>query len=159
MPRSTYTADLAAHPDLCIGLFGMQILTEEGGKLYEESGIQEQMMASLADSADDGLLHARRLQSDEGPIVMVYWRSYADLDRWARKQPHSLWWKRLVDHEDQGLGFYHEIYQAKAAEAVFLGGTTPVGPARFCSITDVPTGKGYSRQRQAEFQGETSSRG
>ena len=91
------------------------------------------------------------LQSEEGGLVMVYWRSYADLDRWARRQPHSLWWKWLVDHEGQGLGFYHEIYQAKAAEAVYTSGAAPVGPGRFSSLEAIPSGKGYSRARQQRF--------
>ena len=155
--ESTFAAALWEHPDLCVGLFGLQVLTEEGGRLYEESGIQEQLVEALSTSAEDGLLHTRMLQSAEGGLVMVYWRSYADLDRWARRQPHSLWWKWLIDHEGQGLGFYHEIYQAKAAEAVYTAGAAPVGPGRFSSLQPIPSGKGYSRDRQQRFSDEQSS--
>ena len=101
-------AALWEHPDLCVGIFGLQVLSEDGERLYAESGIQDQLMESLATSADDGLLLARRLQSDEGSLVMVYWSSYADLDRWARRQPHSLWWKWLVDNEGRGIAFYSQ---------------------------------------------------
>ena len=157
VPDGSYAANLWEHPDLCVGIFGMQVQTEEGGRLYEESGIQDHLVAALASSADDGLLHTRILQSDEGPLIMVYWRSYADLDRWARRQPHSLWWKWLTDHEGQGIGFYHEIYQAKAAEAVFTRGTFPVGPAMFSSREAIPSGRGYSRARQQRFADEQAT--
>jgi Domain of unknown function (DUF4188) len=156
-PEGTYMAALWEHPDLCVGIFGLQVLSEDGQRLYAESGIQDQLMESLATSADDGLLLARRLQSDEGSLVMVYWSSYADLDRWARRQPHSLWWKWLVDNEGRGIAFYHEIYQAKAAEAVFTPDATPVGPGLFSSLEVIPSGKGYSRDRQKRFADEQAN--
>ena len=56
--------------------------------------------------------------SPEGPLLMQYWQTYDELDRWARKQPHSRWWRWLMEHAGKGVGFYHEIYQAKAAEAI-----------------------------------------
>ena len=151
VPDGTYIARLWEHPELCIGIFGLQIQSAEGAALYEASGIQDEMIAALAEADGDGLLLTRRLQSDEGPLIMVYWRSYADLDRWARRQPHSRWWKWLFDHEGQGVGFYHEIYQAKAAEALYAGGTNPVGPALFADLEPQPSGKGYSRARQQRF--------
>jgi hypothetical protein len=95
--------------------------------------------------------------SPEGPLLLQYWRSYDDLDRWARTQPHSGWWKWLLDNAGEELGFYHEIYQVKTAEAVYEHGTRPVGPALFCSTETVPAGEGRSRQRQQRFA-ETSTR-
>jgi hypothetical protein len=89
--------------------------------------------------------------SPEGPLLLQYWRSYDDLDRWARTQPHAGWWKWLLDNSGEELGFYHEIYQAKTAEAVYERGTRPVGPALFCSMGTVPAGEGRSRQRQQRF--------
>jgi hypothetical protein len=158
-PDSTYMAAVWEHPNLCVGIFGLQVLSEDGGKLYHESGIQDQLMEALSTSADEGLLHVRRLESDEGALVMVYWSSYADLDRWARRQPHSLWWKWLVDNEGRGIGFYHEIYQAKTAEAVFTAGAKPVGPALFSRLEPIPPGKGYSRKRQQRFADEQARSG
>jgi len=39
-----------------------------------------------------------------------------------------------MEHTGHGVGFYHEIYQAKAAEAIYEQGTRPVGPAVFSSL-------------------------
>jgi len=131
---SAYIAALWEHPTLCVALFGVQFLTEEGQRLYEEAGIDQEMLATLEEARAAGLLLHRPLMSPEGPVLMQYWRSYEDLDRWARKQPHSRWWRWLLEHTGKGVGFYHEIYQAKTAEAIYEQGTRSVGPALFSSI-------------------------
>jgi hypothetical protein len=147
----THVARLWEHPRLCIGIFGVQFFTEDGARLYADAGINDQMHTALAEASTHGLLHARPLQDEHGSMVMVYWESYAALDRWARSQPHSLWWKWLVDHEGQGIGFYHEIYTAAGAEAIFTAGTQPVGPGRFAALEPITSGKGESRDRQRRF--------
>ncbi|GAB4462720.1 MAG: hypothetical protein OHK0029_30120 [Armatimonadaceae bacterium] len=149
--NATFIAHVWEYPELCIGLFGVQYQTDEGRRLYEESGIGDDVMRSLPAAAEDGLLHARPLMSQEGQIVMVYWRSYEDLDRWARKQPHSGWWKWLVQNAGNGVSFYHEIYQIKCGEAIYEKGSLPVGPAAFCSTEAVRSGEGKSRERQQKF--------
>jgi len=147
----TYVAALWEHPDLCVSFFGAQFHSVEGQRLYEAAGIQPEVEAALAAAQPEGLLLARPLVSPEGPILMLYWSSYDDLDRWARKLPHTRWWKWLMENAGQGVGFYHEIYQAKTAEAVYERGTAPVGPALFCSTEPVQAGEGRSRQRQQRF--------
>jgi hypothetical protein len=82
---------------------------------------------------------------------MLYWRSYEDIDRWARTQPHSRWWRWQNERNGPELGFYHEIYVAKMAEAIYLGHTRPVGAATACSLQAIPHGKGHSKERQARF--------
>ncbi len=113
-----------------MGIFGAQFHTHQGARLYEEAGINEQLFAALAAAGEYGLLHVRPTQDETGSMVMVYWESDEALDRWARTQPHSLWWKWLVDHEGQGLGFYHEIYTVSGAEAVYSAGRRRSGPPR-----------------------------
>ena len=152
-----YIAALWEHPTLCVALFGVQFLTEEAQRLYEEAGIDQEMLATLEEARAAGLLLHRPLMSPEGPVLMQYWRSYEDLDRWARKQPHSRWWRWLLEHTGKGVGFYHEIYQAKTAEAIYEQGTRPVGPALFSSIRRVKGGEGHSRERQRQFT-ETTER-
>ncbi|HET9001041.1 MAG TPA: phenylacetaldoxime dehydratase family protein [bacterium] len=154
---SAYIGALWEHPTLCVALFGVQFLTEEGQRLYEEAGIDQDMLATLEEARAAGLLLHRLLMSPEGPVLMQYWRSYEDLDRWARKQPHSRWWRWLLEHTGKGVGFYHEIYQAKTAEAIYEQGTRPVGPAFFSSIRRVKGGEGHSRERQRQFT-ETTER-
>ncbi len=148
---SAYIAALWEHPTLCVALFGIQFLSEEGQRLFEEAGINQEISDTLEEARAEGLLLHRPLTSPEGPVLMQYWRSYEDLDRWARKQPHSRWWRWLLEHTGKGVGFYHEIYQAKAAEAIYEQGTRSVGPALFSSIRRVKAGEGHSRERQRQF--------
>jgi hypothetical protein len=133
---SAYIAKLWEHPNLCVSLFGVQYLTEAGQKRYEAAGLDDEVMSSLGAAMGDGLLNARPLMSQEGPVIMLYWRSYDDMDRWAHKQPHSRWWRWLIENAGDDLGFYHEIYQARTAEAIY---------------EEVPAGEGHSRDRQRRF--------
>jgi hypothetical protein len=109
------------------------------------------MFPALEAARAEGLLLNRSMMSPEGPVLMQYWRSYEDLDRWARKQPHSRWWRWLIENSGPDIGFYHEIYQAKTAEAIYETGTRPVGPALFSSVQQVQGGQGRSRERQRTF--------
>lgn len=110
-----------------------------------------EMFPALEAAKAEGLLLNRVLMSPEGPLLMQYWRSYEDLDRWARKLPHTRWWKWLLDRSGTDLGFYHEIYQVKTAEAIYERGTQAVGPALFSSIQAVKRGEGKSKERQQRF--------
>ena len=148
---SAYIAAVWEHPTLCIALFGIQFLNEEGQRLYEEAGINQEMFEALEKARSEGLLLNRPVMSPEGPVLMQYWRSYEALDRWARKQPHSRWWRWIIENTGKGVGFYHEIYQAKTAEAIYEEGTRPVGPALFSPIQHVKGGEGLSRERQRRF--------
>lgn len=145
-------AHLWEHPDLCIALFGVQFHTPEGQRRYEDSGINEEMAPALdAAQAAGPLLLNRPLMTDEGPVLMQYWRSYEDLDQWTRQLPHMRWWRWLLDNAGSDLSFYHEIYQVKAAEAIFEKGCWPVGPANFAATSTVAAGEGRSNDRQARF--------
>jgi hypothetical protein len=150
---SAYVAALWEHPTLCIAIFGAQFHTPEGERRYNEAGIHDEMFPALQAAQQEGLLLLNRVvMSDEGPLLMQYWRSYDDLDRWARKQPHSRWWRWLQENSGPDLGFYHEIYQVRTAEAVFETGTKPVGPATFCSMVSSKAGEGRSSERQRRFE-------
>lgn len=150
--NSAYVAVMSGHPTLCVAIFGVQLLTDEGRRLYDESGINDEISQAMAQAEREGLMLLNRpLMSPEGPLLLQYWQSYEALDKWARKQPHSKWWRWLLEHSGRGIGFYHEIYQAKTAEAIYEEGTRPVGPALFCAIEPVKGGEGRSRQRQQAF--------
>jgi Domain of unknown function (DUF4188) len=125
-------------------------LNDEGRRLYELSGIDREMSRALEAARAAGLLLNRPLMSPEGPLLMQYWQSYDALDRWTRQQPHSRWWRWLLEH-DGSIGFYHEIYQAKTAEAIYEYSTRPVGPALFSTVERVKGGEGHSRARQQRF--------
>jgi hypothetical protein len=150
--EGAYIAQLWEQPQLCIALFGVQFHTAAGQQRYEASGIHDEMERALTEAQAAGLLLSNRLlMSEEGPILMQYWRSYADLDGWARRLPHMRWWRWLLENAGPDLSFYHEIYQAKTAEAVFERACLPVGPALFTTTSPIEAGEGRSKDRQQRF--------
>lgn len=146
-----YIAALWEHPTLCLAFFGVQYQTEEGQRLYEESGVDREVLPALEAAHAEGLLLNRPMMTPEGPLLMQYWRSYEDLHHWARQLPHTHWWSWLMENKGKGVGFYHEIYQLKTAEAIYEPGTQAVGPALFCSLHAVESGQGKSKERQQHF--------
>lgn len=146
---NTYIAHLWEHPRLTLAIFGMQAHTPEGHALYEAAGIPQQMDDALAHA--EGLLCVRFFPEGNGGLQLQYWRSHADLARFARQMPHTAWWKWLMNNRGQGFSFYHEIYQCQTAEAVFEIGSVPVGPATFCATSAVTGGEGRSQERQQRF--------
>jgi hypothetical protein len=149
---AAYIAHLWEYPDLCLALFGVQFHTPEGQRRSEASGINEEMEPALGAAEAAGLLLLNRpLVTDEGPVALQYWRSYEDLDRWARQLPHMRWWRWLLENAGPDLSFYHEIYRVKTAEAVYEKGCRPVGPARFATTSAVAPGEGRSKERQRRF--------
>jgi hypothetical protein len=156
--EGAYIAHLWEQPRLCLAIFGVQFLTAEGQRRYEESGITEEMMPALADAQDKGwLLLNRHVTSDEGPLLLQYWRSYDDLDNWARNLPHMRWWRWLLENAGPDISFYHEIYTARSAEAIYERGCRPVGPALFTTTSTVEAGEGHSRDRQERYQRSVNS--
>jgi len=151
LKAEAYVAALWEFPNLCVALFGIQFRDPDARQSYAASGIEAEMADAFDKAGPDGLLLNRPLMSPEGPLLLQYWRSYEDLDRWARKQPHSRWWLWLMENADQGVGFYHEIYAVKSAESIFEAGTAPVGPARFARTEPVKGGEGKSRERMRRF--------
>ena len=146
---SAYIAHLWDHPQLTIAIFGLQAHTPEGYALYEAAGIPAQIEEALAQA--EGLLCVRSFAEGNGGLTLQYWRSPADLARFARQMPHTAWWKWLSTYRGQGFSFYHELYQCKTAEAIFEIGSLPVGPATFCETSAVTGGEGRSQERQRRF--------
>jgi hypothetical protein len=158
--EGAYIAHLWEHPQLCLALFGVQFLTPEGQQRYEASGISEEMFPALGKAQEAGLLLQNRMvMTDEGPVLLQYWRSYDDLDSWARRLPHMRWWRWLLENAGPELSFYHEIYQVKTAEAIYERSCRPVGPALFATTSEVTPGEGGSRDRQTRFAEATSAQG
>lgn len=149
MSEPAYMANLWEVPELTIAIFGIQVQSEEAGRMYAESGIEEELHASLAQ--EPGVLCMRRFVEGSGGIQLLYWRSHRELADYSKRMPHMKWWKWLVEHDGQGLSFYHEIYQCKTAEAVFTGRTEPVGPGTFCATSPMELGSNRSQQRQDRF--------
>lgn len=107
--------------------------------------------ASEAISAGAGLLHSERFAF--GPRhfgVLQYWRSFADLEQWSHRPPHSEWWRGAVERmRTKGdFGVYHETYLVprSAVESIYLD-CEPVGLATFGTLGEPVGTRTTSRDR------------
>ena len=149
-PKDTaYIAHLWEYPELTLAIFGVQFHSEEAAALYEAADIEQQLHASVAE--EPGLLCMREFPEGDGGLQLQYWRSPGELAAYSTRLPHMSWWKWLMEHDGQGFSFYHEIYQCRAAEAIFQQGTQPVGPATFCTLSSTALGGNRSQQRLQRF--------
>src|ERR1019366_4731805 len=82
------------------------------------------MLASLAKHPESGLLQARTYFFPN-PVVIQYWRSFEDLERFARASddPHLGPWRRFNAKigKSGDVGIFHETYrvQPEATESVY----------------------------------------
>ena len=72
------------------------------------------MLRTLFTHPEKGFLHAEFYWNFSGPMIIQYWRSFEDLERFARQpsEPHLEAWKnynRAVG-ADGTVGFWHETY-------------------------------------------------
>ena len=81
-------AHLWEHPDLCIAVFGIQFHKPVGQERYAASGITQEMDPALEAAKEAGSLHQERLMGQGSGVLLQYWRSYDELDHWARTMPH-----------------------------------------------------------------------
>ncbi len=156
-PGSASVAALWEHPTLCVATFGVQLISDEGQRLYDVSGISEEVQESLRSAP--GHLATVPCQTPTARLLPQYWESQAALHAWSRVAPHTRWWKWLMDHRVKGVGFHHEIYAVSGAEAIYEVGTHPIGPATFCRLEPVRSGEGRSRERLKRFGDAAGERG
>lgn len=126
------TVNLAEYPDLVVIYLGMRVHNLRGIRTLGKSG--PRIRRSVA-AAPDGLLrHENLIYSLVPPHVGMrqYWRDFDALERWARSDPHRVWWSELLA-DAGGTGFWHETYFARGGmEAIYLDlGRNPLGLGAF----------------------------
>ena len=128
------TVDLSAYPDLVVIYLGMRVNTWRG--LKTAIGFGPQIEASWKARPDGLLLHESLIYS----IVPMhagmrqYWRDFDSLERWARSEPHRIWWQNFL-RDSGGTGFWHETYFMRGGiEAIYDDVPRPVGLARFAPL-------------------------
>jgi hypothetical protein len=100
------------------------------------------MLATLIRNPEKGFLGGRTLIGWRGPTLVQYWRSFEDLERFARSpgDPHQAAWKMFYQRvgTDGEVGIWHETYQVNPGqfECVYvnmprhgLGQVMPLVPA------------------------------
>ncbi len=94
-------------------------------------GFGSKISKAVADQPEGLLLHESVLYSLRHVGMRQYWRDFDSLERWARSDPHRLWWQEFV-RDSAGTGFWHETYFMRGGmEAVYDGLPIDLGFLRF----------------------------
>ena len=116
---SRETADLTGYPDLVVIYLGMRVNALTGLKTL--AGFGPKIARSVEARPEGLLLHENFLFSLFPPHAGMrqYWRDFDSLERWARSEPHRLWWQHFIRNSG-GTGFWHEAYFMRGGmEAVY----------------------------------------
>ena len=72
------------------------------------------MLMSLFQNPEKGFLHGEYFCNFSGPVLIQYWRSFEDLEKFARapSEPHLGPWKKFNQAVGAGgvVGIWHETY-------------------------------------------------
>ena len=113
------TVDLSAYPDLVVIYLGMRVNALTGLKTL--AGFGPKIARSVEARPEGLLLHENFLFSLLPPHAGMrqYWHDFDSLERWARSEPHRLWWQHFI-RDSGGTGFWHEAYFMQGGmEAVY----------------------------------------
>ena len=128
------TVDLTAFPDLVVIYLGMRVNAWRG--LKTAIGLGPQIESSWKARPDGLLLHENVIYS----IVPMhagmrqYWRDFDSLERWARSEPHRIWWQHFL-RDSGGTGFWHETYFMRGGmEAIYDDLPKPIGFMNFAPV-------------------------
>jgi hypothetical protein len=88
------------------------------------------MLQTLYAHPDKGFLGGQSFLYGRGTALVQYWRSFEDLDRFARSrdEPHLAAWKRFNQAvgSDGSVGIWHETYMVAAGQYECVYGNMPV---------------------------------
>lgn len=88
------------------------------------------MLRTLYEHPEKGFLGAQTYLNWRGVTIMQYWRSFDDLERFARSkdEPHLSAWRRFnkAVGTDGSVGIWHETYQVAAGQYEAVYNNMPV---------------------------------
>jgi len=88
------------------------------------------MLTMLFTNKDKGMLSAHSWMAWREVMIVQYWRSFDDLERFARapSDPHLPAWKRFNQSvgTDGSVGIWHETYKVEAGQYECLYGNMPL---------------------------------
>src|SRR5215469_3645196 len=89
------------------------------------------MLQELFTHPEKGLLGGRTFVGWRQVVLVQYWRSFEDLERFARgaDDPHFPAWKRFnarVGYRDGAVGIWHESYVVQPGQYECIYGNMPV---------------------------------
>jgi hypothetical protein len=128
--RGRYAADIDG--DFVVFLIGMRVTKPwRPTKWVPVSRAMRQMLQQLKADPEKGLLGAHlAIILGVGPSVVQYWRSFEDLNRFARDPaalhlPRWRWFNKKVGASGD-VGIWHETYRVRAGEYECIYGNMPV---------------------------------
>lgn len=145
------TVDLSSFPNLVVIYLGMRVRTWAGIKTL--FGFGPKIQNSVAQQPDGLLLHENMLYSLFPPHAGMrqYWRDFDSLERWARSEPHKLWWQNFVKNSG-GTGFWHESYFIRGGiEAIYDDVHVKLGLSAFAPIQPAH-GAMFSARRRLQLE-------
>lgn len=87
------------------------------------------MLQSLYTHPEKGFLHAEYFWNFGGPVLIQYWRSFEDLERFSRSadDPHVGPWKKFNQAVGAGgiVGIWHETYTVNPGQFECVYGNMP----------------------------------
>jgi Monooxygenase af470-like len=147
------TIRLSDFPDLVVIYLGMRVNALTGLKTL--LGYGPKIDRSVAERPDGLLLHESVVYSLFPPHVGMrqYWRDFGSLERWARSDPHRLWWQSYLKSSG-GTGFWHEAYFLRGGmEAVYVDMPVDVGFLKFAPQAPA-RGAMFSARERARVAGK-----
>lgn len=141
------TVNLSEFPDLVVIYLGMRVNVIMGLKTLLGFGPK---ITNSVNAKPEGLLRHENFMLSLFPPhagMRQYWRSFDDLERWARSDPHRQWWKQFL-RDSGGTGFWHETYFMRGGmEAVYDDIPQPLGFSAFARVETAKGGMFSARQR------------
>lgn len=93
------------------------------------SNAMSPMMQALYKYPEKGFLHAEFFWNLSGPVLIQYWRSFEDLEKFARNpsDPHLTPWKKFNQAvgADGIVGIWHETYTVNPGQFESVYGNMP----------------------------------
>jgi hypothetical protein len=150
------TVDLSGYPELVVIYLGMRVNAWTG--LRTVLGFGPRIAKSVEARPEGLLVHENFLFSLFPPHAGMrqYWRNFESLERWARSDPHRLWWQRFLA-DSGGVGFWHEAYfMAGGMEAVYDDMVRDTGFLHFAPIVPAQ-GAMFSARSRAHLEGAAAA--
>jgi len=127
-----YNGRYTAHSDqpFVVFLIGMRINKWwRFDKWVPVAGAMTPMLTTLFTHPEKGFLHAEFYWNFTGPITVQYWRSFEELEQFARNpsDPHLGAWKKFNQAvgTDGSVGIWHETYLVEPNKFEVFYGNMP----------------------------------
>jgi len=99
-------------------------------KWFPVASAMTPMLRTLFTHPEKGFLHGEFFWNFSGPILVQYWRSFEDLERFARQpsEPHLEPWKRFNQAVGSNgiVGIWHETYLVNPNQYECVYGNMPL---------------------------------